>query len=336
MCLLVAQPASSKFDDNFIRGVYRLNSDGIGVMYAENNSLFINRCVPNNEEDFVKFFKEHIEGRDCAWHARMKTHGDIDLANCHPYQVLSAEDGYPLYLAHNGVLATGNAKDKSKSDTWHYIQDYLRPMLLKNPEFFMTDAFSEIIGDHIGSGNKFILMDAYGNSVTINERVGVTHQGAWLSNTYAWDTEGTEHDDFYGSVYGYNSKFATGGGRNSGSRFPAIQAGAWEFDEDLGHYAYKKYEDEKEEGETAEAAETQLDDKYDEMIDFVGEFFAVMAEMGMCSDGITWQNGADYFTHAGSEQAWGIIECVQYGAYTLAELIDEMTYYSTPETVAVS
>ena len=209
MCLLVSQPATSKFTDEFISGVYRLNSDGLGVMYAEDNSLFIKRCVPNNEKEFFDFFKENIEGRDCAWHARMKTHGDIDMLNCHPYQVLSAEDGYPLYLAHNGILHTGNEADKKRSDTYHYIQDYLRPMLLKNPEFFLTDAFEDLVSAHIGHGNKFVLMDAYGNRVTVNQKQGVQHQGAWLSNTYAWETEGTEHEAkrFFGGYGGRKSSY---------------------------------------------------------------------------------------------------------------------------------
>ena len=50
----------------------------------------------------------------------------------------------------------------------------------------MHPAFSKIVGDHIGSGNKFVLMDNAGRVATINQNAGVFWGGLWLSNTYAW------------------------------------------------------------------------------------------------------------------------------------------------------
>ena len=193
MCLLVTQPEGTTWDADFIKGVYLKNRDGVGVMYAENNTLHTVKLVPHTLRDFENFFAEDIQGKACAWHARMQTHGDIDITNCHPYQVLDDSVGYPLCLMHNGVLHTDNRKDVTKSDTWHYIRDYLRPMLEKNPEFFLTPAFADLVGTHIHN-NRFVLLDAYGSMVTVNEYQGVEYNGAWLSNTYAWDTTGTEHE----------------------------------------------------------------------------------------------------------------------------------------------
>jgi hypothetical protein len=117
----------------------------------------------------------------------MRTHGDIDLDNCHPYEVLNRlEHGIDLWLMHNGILSTGNKADESKSDTWHYIEDYLKPLLSANPDFAFHPSFSEIVGDHIGSSNKFILMDNEGRQAVINHGSGVHWAGLWLSNTYAW------------------------------------------------------------------------------------------------------------------------------------------------------
>jgi hypothetical protein len=81
----------------------------------------------------------------------MRTHGDIDLLNCHPYEILNrAEHGLDLWLMHNGVLATGNRADITKSDTWHYIQDYLKPMLASNPDFAFHPSFKALIPDPFG------------------------------------------------------------------------------------------------------------------------------------------------------------------------------------------
>jgi hypothetical protein len=161
-------------------------------MYVEGQSLVIEKCLPKSSADFVNFYYSHIAGKDCAFHLRMRTHGATDLENCHPYEVLNAKDhGLDLWLMHNGILHTDNKNDVSKSDTWHYIRDYLRPMLAKNPEFFTTPEFQDLIESHIGSSNKFVLMDNQNRLVTINESAGVYWGGLWLSNTYAWTASPT-------------------------------------------------------------------------------------------------------------------------------------------------
>jgi hypothetical protein len=170
-------------------------------MYAENNTIFIKKSLPKTFAEFSEFYEANIKGRACAWHMRMRTHGLIDLTNCHPYEVISQDEGYPLWLMHNGVLHTGNELDATKSDTWHYINDYLRPMLLKNPEWFTSPQFNEMVGEHIGS-NRFALLDAYGNMTVVNKEQGIEHNGAWLSNTYAWDTAGTKHEKPQHGGYG--------------------------------------------------------------------------------------------------------------------------------------
>lgn len=226
MCLLINKPANTTFSKNFYEGVFKKNEDGLGVMYAENGRVVVKKILPKTFEDVEAFIRDEVDGRECSLHFRMQTHGDVDLTNCHPYQVISADEGYELWLMHNGVLHTDNKKDQTKSDTWHYINDYLRPMLLANPTFFLTEAFKEVVGAHIGSGNKFVLMDYMGNVVTVNKDEGVEYEGAWLSNTYAWDSAGKpfkqlglRHSygrlydddgyDWYGRYTGYSSYTTT-------------------------------------------------------------------------------------------------------------------------------
>lgn len=190
MCLLVEQYSNTDFSKEFLTSVYQRNSDGIGVMWVEDQKLHYHKTLCKNLDEFLTFYNTHIKGKDCCWHARMKTHGDIDMTNCHPYPVLGFEDEHdmPMLLMHNGVLFTGNDKDRSKSDTWHYIRDYIQPILRKNPGFLHTKEFKDLIERHIGSGNKFALMDASGKpAVIFNKHAGTYYQGAWLSNTYAWD-----------------------------------------------------------------------------------------------------------------------------------------------------
>jgi hypothetical protein len=188
MCLLLTQSKSSPIlSDAWLSDFYSFNGDGVGVMFAHHGELIIKKIIPNTAQEFIDFYRENIAGRDCAFHLRMRTHGDIDLLNCHPYEILNkAQHGLDLWLMHNGVLSTGNKADTTKSDTWHYIQNYLKPMLSGNPDFAFHPSFKALIEDHIGVSNKFVIMDNEGRQTVINEGSGVYWGGLWLSNTYAW------------------------------------------------------------------------------------------------------------------------------------------------------
>ena len=181
MCLLVQQPASTQFSDEFILDVYNKNKDGIGVMYADAGHVVVRKYLPKTGKQFLDFYRQYIDSRDCIWHARMQTHGDIDLDNWHPYKVTDK-----IWMAHNGILSSGNDNDPKKSDTWHFIHNVIEPVLAYDPDRLMRPEYQAFLGDLIGSTNKFGFMNAHGNAVIINRSAGVTYQGAWLSNTYAW------------------------------------------------------------------------------------------------------------------------------------------------------
>ena len=188
MCLLVTQTKNTpSLPDVWLSDMFSFNSDGIGVMYVHNNQLVIKKELPKTANEFIKFYRDNIQGKNCSFHLRMRTHGEIDLLNCHPYEILNKkDDGLDMWLSHNGVLSFGNSADTTKSDTWHYIKNYLKPMLKDNPSLAFNNAFTKVIGDHIGSSNKFVIMDSKNRQSVINRSSGVYCGGMWLSNTYAW------------------------------------------------------------------------------------------------------------------------------------------------------
>ena len=206
MCLLIELNAATHFTDTFLDGVFRRNSDGIGIMWAEDNHLHYYKALPKDAAEARSIFRQYAEKKHCCVHYRMRTHGDIDMTNCHPYPVMGF-DGHvadmPVLLMHNGVLSTGNTKDTSKSDTWHYINDYLRPILELNPEMMYNAPFLKMAAAHIGASNKFAIMDANGHTVILNRSAGIEYEGSWLSNTYAWDYYGLHPD---APKYTYPSK----------------------------------------------------------------------------------------------------------------------------------
>lgn len=180
MCLLINHPANTNFTDEFLLDVYDGNSDGFGAVYAENGELGIIKTL-GTPDQIKKIYLEELAHRDCIIHYRMKTHGTIDLDNCHPYKVTDN-----VWMAHNGILSFGNPIDPKRSDTWHFIEFVLRPALLGQPELLFEMDFQDYISDMIGASNKFAFMHSDGRTVVINESSGVQFQGAWLSNTYAW------------------------------------------------------------------------------------------------------------------------------------------------------
>lgn len=198
MCLLHTHHKDTILDKEWIEDFYDINSDGIGVMYSEvvdsKAHLVIKKCLPKNYEEAQAFYDAEIKGRECVVHWRMATHGDVDFDNCHPYILLPLDSSCPMAIMHNGVLSNGNYKDKSKSDTWHYMNDFLIPLLDPqvggDPNLIFKEPFIEILGDSIGNSNKFVAMDYLGNVTIVNRHAGVNWNGIWLSNTYAWTAPG--------------------------------------------------------------------------------------------------------------------------------------------------
>lgn len=162
--------------------IYGSNSDGVGFMYGTTDGLKVIKHLPKSVADArAVVSRMPDDDREIAIHWRMTTHGDTDLINCHPYDVIP---GY-VAMMHNGILHTGNAADKSKSDTWHFIKDFIASPVAEHPDLVFNQSFLDMLGDHIGN-NRFVFMNGEGRMSHVNFEQGVEHDGMWFSNTYAW------------------------------------------------------------------------------------------------------------------------------------------------------
>lgn len=187
MCLLIHKPAGVDIAEDWLRDFFVSNDDGYGIMYAKDGVLKIHKAL-GTASMFVAAFKERVE-HECLIHLRMRTHGEIDLDNCHPYEVLSREEGGKLggvWMMHNGVLPHGNDADKKYSDTWHYARDWLAPILREHPGMLLNPTFQGLVGNDISDSNRLAFMTSSGEVVVINRSSGVEWGGCWMSNTYAW------------------------------------------------------------------------------------------------------------------------------------------------------
>lgn len=184
MCLLLTGAASAMRTvlldtPRLLEDVYDSNSDGLGVMYATSRGLKVVKTLPESPAAARKFLSRlPADDRQVAVHWRMRTHGNIDLHNCHPYEIIPGEAA----LMHNGILHTGNKADPTKSDTWHFIEDYLKG---HDHDVLHDPKFARLLADFIGD-NRFAIMSGDGRLTVINEDQGVHASGVWFSNTYAW------------------------------------------------------------------------------------------------------------------------------------------------------
>jgi predicted glutamine amidotransferase len=198
--------------------IYTSNPDGIGIMYATTKGLKVTKVLPKSIADASQFIsKLPNDDRELAIHFRWTTHGHTNMENCHPYDVVKGYVG----MMHNGVLHTGNAADKAKSDTWHFINDYLASPVAEHPPLVHNEKFLDMIAEFIGD-NRFVFMDGEGKMSHVNYDQGVEHDGMWFSNTYAWKP--SRLIPHYQSSYKY------------ASRYTGMYGSAYDYDDEYGGY----------------------------------------------------------------------------------------------------
>lgn len=194
MCLIAVIPARkdrTRVSNAWLEDVFRRNSDGFGFMWSEGGRAKASRAV-GKVDDFKAAFRKHERHTDgeFAFHLRYKTHGKVDITNAHPYPVDTPRfSRASIYMMHNGILHTGNDANPVMSDTWHFINDYIRGMVNEYGEGILERVeFRMLVEDMIGS-NRFVFLGKSGVLNIYNRDQGIMWRGMWLSNTYAWSAD---------------------------------------------------------------------------------------------------------------------------------------------------
>ena len=186
MCIIVMSD-SKPLDLESFKDFHQYNEDGAGIMVARDGKVETFVSLGSPEEVYAKYLTMYKKDEPIFLHYRMKTHGNIDLANTHPYHVYTWPDGRELWMMHNGILATGNKNNPEMSDTWHFIQDRLQGLCEKFPKWYMDTNLLEWLGEFIGN-NRFVFLDSDGDSAIVNFDQWTQHDGHLYSNTYAWSS----------------------------------------------------------------------------------------------------------------------------------------------------
>ena len=151
----------------------------------------------------------------------MATHGKINPDNCHPFHVVD-----DVYFIHNGILNIEQSLDPNKSDTYHFAELVLKPMLERlstdtRRELIRSASFRYLLEQAMGSGNKAVLFDSLGGVIfnkdawheMENGTLASSHSypGKYVSKFLAGGFSDSIWDDEYSgySSYKTGSKFET-------------------------------------------------------------------------------------------------------------------------------
>lgn len=269
MCLIVhKENTESKFTEEQFRSMINSNPHGLGIMYRENGRVVVHKTLGTALEKF-ELWTKFKDMEEYAMHARWKTHGLVDIPNCHPYRVLSLDEGDPLdvYMMHNGIISGFPDVDKTMSDTWNFVEAIIRPIVKNNIELLWdNDAVQILVQDFIGNGSKLLFMrgDDHAKPVLIiNDKAGTQYNGCWLSNTSV--ARSVSHS------YGHNS-----GANNfhSGYRYDEYTHCWWERDKKTREEAEKKGK------ETTKTTKDSAKEEWNEPANHAGEDYYSNAYSG--------------------------------------------------------
>lgn len=208
MCLIMfKENAQGVFTNRHFKSMITRNQNGLGIMYiGDDNRVHVEKSVGTDKQKF-QLWQKHKHRDSYAMHARLTTHGHTNLANCHPYKILSIDDGdaRDLYMMHNGVLRDAPETDKTMSDTWHFVEYILKPIAKTNIELLWNnEEFQQWLQTTI-KGSKLLFMRSpeegiENNVLILNAEDGKEVDNCWLSNTYSTN-----------ETYTYNRPYHNGG-----------------------------------------------------------------------------------------------------------------------------
>ncbi len=174
MCIAVLKKEGMILTEQTIRNCWEANDDGAGFMYAEKGKLHIHKGYFSLDK-FLEAYEPH-KNKLAVLHFRIRTHGNIDTDNCHPFVVDNN-----LAFVHNGTITGVSMHDNTKSDTWHFNEQIIKELRKKYKSFFLDPIMQKLIKDSIG-WSKLIFLNSKGQYSIVGESAGTWDSNCWFSN----------------------------------------------------------------------------------------------------------------------------------------------------------
>lgn len=174
MCIAIWKDKDLTISKERLQECFNSNPDGAGFMYIDNKQLKMQKGF-FKFNDFWEAY-EPLQSKKCVIHFRIKTHGSVNVDNCHPFEISNS-----LGFVHNGIISGYGEGDIS--DTRDFNNLILKPMVSKWGNLALFEpAVKHLIEERIGY-SKLIFLDRHGKHEIFNEDKGVWDDGVWYSNT---------------------------------------------------------------------------------------------------------------------------------------------------------
>lgn len=212
MCVILQAPKGVTPKDDMLEAAYANNADGFGIFFpTKGGKVHAHKILPKTFDDVLKVWKQYKDERvPKGIHFRLKTKGSIEKANSHPFRVLSkSQHGREVWLMHNGTITNAPAKVEDRSDTWHFVNYLLRPILAANPELVEDENFHKMMSDMVGRDRLLLLDGQTGTFTKINPTCAGGHEkdNIWISNSYGLrDKTATKNTPVH-NTYSYNRPY---------------------------------------------------------------------------------------------------------------------------------
>lgn len=202
MCLIIDKPEGTSVPELWLHNAVLNNDDGWGVMWAEGGKV---RVEKGFREKGLKKWAGRLTEQHALIHCRLSTSGKKSVENCHPYPA-----GNGVWMMHNGIISIPS-QNEDWSDTKHFVEYCVKPMLAKYPGMYGTPLFEGLLSYFVGNGNKLAFMNGKGEVQIVNKKQGVEKEGMWLSNSFGIMTpfKFSKSTDYYGS-YGDHDAWQEG------------------------------------------------------------------------------------------------------------------------------
>ena len=183
MCVIALKLPEATISDEIIDKCWRANSDGGGFAFSKPREVIIRKGLMKFDDFLAAYRDEESKNpnRLALLHFRIRTHGDTNELNTHPFSVGRGQGA----MAHNGMLSgydswgySGKERE-GKSDTNNFVMDHGTDMT-----FDVVTDIKDKLGEYIGNYNKLAFIYPDNDYVIVNERQGSWTKGVWFSNEW--------------------------------------------------------------------------------------------------------------------------------------------------------
>lgn len=173
MCIAIVKPAKVEIATERLEICFHNNPDGAGIAYYDDYGKLKIQKGFFKFNKFLRAYNKVKENRKMLIHFRIKTVGDKNAANCHPFNI-----GGNSALVHNGTITSIKVeKERSDSST---LSSWLSELNQKHPGFALETATLQILESLIKPSRVAIMTPM--RFILLNKEAWKEDEGCFYSN----------------------------------------------------------------------------------------------------------------------------------------------------------